>query len=159
MTFTFNPLAPRGARLPSARADTALRRFQSTSSSRSQTSSDKRTFPAQSNFNPLAPRGARRYMAGRLPSLLRYFNPLAPRGARLPSARADTALRRFQSTSSSRSQTSSDKRTFPAQSNFNPLAPRGARRYMAGRLPSLLRYFNPLAPRGARRFCLVGNPV
>ena len=78
----FNPRAPRGARLATIIAKTAIAGFQSTRSARSATFLCFWGIKQFRNFNPRAPRGARPSCTpGHLP---RYsdFNPRAPRGAR-----------------------------------------------------------------------------
>ena len=101
----FNPLAPRGAR-PYLTGDyTGEILFQSTSSSRSQTTHPAGIIRKPCDFNPLAPRGARRFSKAAHNRKRMHFNPLAPRGARRIYTILILLTLRFQSTSSSRSQT------------------------------------------------------
>ena len=123
----FNPLAPRGARRITIRNTTSRQIFQSTSSSRSQTPIRGNQRAPHGYFNPLAPRGARRISGQCFSSTFVDFNPLAPRGARHGAAFSERLWKQFQSTSSSRSQTTRLTTAFQTATNFNPLAPRGAR--------------------------------
>ena len=127
LSLNFNPLAPRGARrFRRIGDDPHLCKFQSTSSSRSQTNSTVWYQDDVMDFNPLAPRGARRLTGPDAPRA-ENFNPLAPRGARQCRSRDFHAGKEFQSTSSSAEPDWNWQRITATRINFNPLAPRGAR--------------------------------
>ena len=146
----FNPLAPRGARRNLPEFSLSATAFQSTSSSRSQTCLSVYKRSGVIDFNPLAPRGARPRSLSRI-SGMDNFNPLAPRGARPCLFIILLKSFRFQSTSSSRSQTYLAFPDIKHIRNFNPLAPRGARPSASFLIAYIRLHFNPLAPRGARR--------
>ena len=144
----FNPLPPRGGRR--ARRPDLCR--QST------------------DFNPLPPRGGRHVeLQLRLADL--YFNPLPPRGGRLAVSGARWFAEGFQSTPSSRRETSLKSFTTPSSAFQSTPSSRRETRFCdrhdarldisihsllaegdANPMSTLLNvvYFNPLPPRGGR---------
>ena len=147
--------------------------FQSTSSSRSQTNPPVSSNDPLIDFNPLAPHGARQGIIINKWDISMDFNPLAPHGARhlypgkpmisvrfqsTSSSRSQTAmlihddrqLHLFQSTSSSRSQTVAFHWYPVRELQFQSTSSSRSQTAYQFRRIKKNAYFNPLAPHGAR---------
>ena len=114
--------------------------------------------PSISHFNPLPPHGGRQERIGS-EWILRHFNPLPPHGGRLTSPSINIPeSESFQSTPSTRRETSVEYTEQYEGIYFNPLPPHGGRLSLRTRLYKL-PYFNPLPPHGGRppSFCFPGQ--
>ena len=78
------------------------------------------------HFNPLPPHGGRLSHAPQMLPLL-YFNPLPPHGGRPRKTARSVVSEIFQSTPSTRRETSQIRTTGNGISHFNPLPPHGGR--------------------------------
>ena len=97
--LNFNPLPPRGGRLPQTMRSSARGTFQSTPSAWRETK-EVRATDKQKHFNPLPPRGGRLTTPDRRREWT-YFNPLPPRGGRPCQSQSQRERRaQFQSTPS-----------------------------------------------------------
>ena len=145
---SFNPRAPRGARLALMAAFTATAQFQSTRPTWGATRKPATPPTDGPSFNPRAPRGARRAAAGPAPLQWR-FNPRAPRGARLRRESKSALDFSFQSTRPTWGATTHELRG-SARRNVSIHAPHVGRDRSTQTQRTEPACFNPRAPRGAR---------
>jgi len=145
---SFNPRAPRGARLTTWPHTPPPMRFQSTRPARGATSLASWDRPVPDSFNPRAPRGARPNIAAATPVAAWFQSTRPARGATGPLP-AVGSLDAFQSTRPARGATG----VLPfrtARGRVSIHAPRAGRDRGVHAAPKRIERFNPRAPRGAR---------
>ena len=146
---SFNPRAPRGARLALAYLVSQEAEVSIHAPRAGRDAPRNRASAGRAGFNPRAPRGAR-LRQGRCQSSLGCFNPRAPRGARRDFAQPALPIYEFQSTRPARGATQAEARSAPIE-RVSIHAPRAGRDSTAKDSQLYRASFNPRAPRGARR--------
>ena len=147
---SFNPRAPRGARLALAYLVSQEAEVSIHAPRAGRDAPRNRASAGRAGFNPRAPRGAR-LRQGRCQSSLGCFNPRAPRGARRDFAQPALPIYEFQSTRPARGATQAEARSAPIE-RVSIHAPRAGRDEKISKRASPTTSFNPRAPRGARQY-------